>query len=227
MAVQSLEDGVLKITLHLDPEREADPFTAVPFISLLKGVAGKTPERSTVNLKWETADSLSAGIPLTGLETVLPTLQFPEQGSWSLSPSRLPYSPEYEPASPDKGEAAMAELARITGGRAETRISRVWDSLPKAANMQSLVTPLLLLSILMILVEVLERRTSFFTLLARRKAVVKNPVEVGESAPIQMDPIKAQATELTGMSEVKPQSSTGLSDAMNKARDRAGAHTKR
>ena len=47
MLTQRMAGGICRIELHLDPEREKEPFTGTPTVSILRGESGSTPLTST------------------------------------------------------------------------------------------------------------------------------------------------------------------------------------
>jgi len=231
LLTQTLIDGSLQITLHLDPEREKDPFSGLPTVSLLRGAEGKTPEKERLGMTWNSADSLQATVTLRGEETVLPTVQYSQEGAWSLTPSRLPYSPEYQPRDPSKGKETLAELAQIGNGRGGGELAGIWDALPKRQETQSLTTPLLLAALLCLLLEVLERRTSVVTLiLGRRFAGFGKSLKGSRNkSPTKVKPGgRHKPAEPKGVEEEPPPvPASGLQSAFNQARDRARSKTRR
>ena len=67
-------------------------------------------------LNWASPDVLLAELPLVGSETILPTIDIPGVGQATLAPTCMPYSPEFLPRKPGRGDAALEGLAKATGG---------------------------------------------------------------------------------------------------------------
>ncbi|MFW5693329.1 MAG: VWA domain-containing protein, partial [Thermoguttaceae bacterium] len=132
VATQEVGDGVCRVELHLDPEREAAPFQHLPELSLLSARPGEAASSRRMPMSWATADTLLAEIPLTGGETVLATVDVRELGQAALPPVCLPYSPEYVPQRPGRGPEALERLARSTGGAARVDLADIWNDIPRA-----------------------------------------------------------------------------------------------
>ena len=86
LLTQQVRDGVCVVELHLDPQRKAEPFAALPRMSILHGLPGAAPARQTLPLQWKSADLLEAAFPITGRETVLNTVEIPGQPPVTLPP---------------------------------------------------------------------------------------------------------------------------------------------
>ena len=66
LVTEELRNGVAVVQLHLDPERDGEPFNELPGLTILRGVAGSTPQAEKAALRWTSADTLEAEIPLRG-----------------------------------------------------------------------------------------------------------------------------------------------------------------
>jgi Mg-chelatase subunit ChlD len=161
--VQQLRDGVCRVDVHLDPDRDAPPFEQPPELTALIGRPGQAAESRKIGVRWSGADMLTAEIPLTGDETVLPALTIPELGSRSLAPVCLPYSPEYRPAAQGAGAQLLAAAARATGGVNRLDLGEIWQDIPRAPRLVSLAPYLLGASLVLFLLEVVERRTALLS----------------------------------------------------------------
>jgi Mg-chelatase subunit ChlD len=113
---QEIRDGACHVELHLDPRRAVDPFSGTPQVNVLHGVPGQSPGRQSFELKWSSADTLEASVPIRGNETVLATAAIPGIKPMTLSPVCLPYSPEFAADAGNRGIAALKQLAAATGG---------------------------------------------------------------------------------------------------------------
>ena len=71
MAVtQQIDNGVWKVSLLLDPERERDSLRETPEVRLIRLAEGQEPVQETLNLHWDSADSLRAEAILRGNEVI-------------------------------------------------------------------------------------------------------------------------------------------------------------
>ncbi|HOW65216.1 MAG TPA: VWA domain-containing protein [Candidatus Paceibacterota bacterium] len=165
---QEIREGSCHVELHLDPRRAADPFSGTPQVQVLHGIPGQTPARTSVDLKWSSADTLEAWIPIRGNETVLATAAVPGMKPITLSPVCLPYSPEFEAEAGDRGMDALKQLAAATGGEDRLDLAKIWNVLPTRLRRVPLAPWLLIAAMVLFLVEILQRRTSILTLAWRR-----------------------------------------------------------
>jgi Mg-chelatase subunit ChlD len=238
MAVtQEVRNGVNRIQLHLDPERKAEPFAGVPQLRTLRARPGEAPRTETVPLTWAGPDTLVAEVALEGDETALSTVSVPGQKQQPLPPVCLPYSPEFAPSptgdGEDHGRVALERLARSTGGVERVDLSGVWRDLPRRARSFPLAPWLLLAAVVLLLLEVLERRTGLVTSAAqalrpsairfrlRRRAPVAAPAPAPGSTPAAPPTaVPAAAPERKEAAPKPVESQGGLLDAMKKVRDR-------
>ncbi len=167
VATQELRDGVCRIELHLDPDREATPFREMPELTVLSARPGEAAQPRQARMTWASADSLLGEIPLSGSETVLATMSAPGLGKTTLAPMCLPYSPEYLPQKPGRGTEALRRLAAATAGRARVDLGEVWADIPRAPQWVALTPYLLLAAVTLLLLEVAERRTALLSMLGR------------------------------------------------------------
>lgn len=242
LVTQRLKAGLLEVTLHLSPDRQKDPFDTKPKIQVLRGDTGDTPTREEIPLKWSGPDTLVANLPLNGSETLLGSVSVGDALS-PLAPARLPYSPEYSPPGPDSGEPMLTELARMTQGVSRARLDSIWSDLAQVRTPYSLTPWLLMLAVLALLVEVLQRRTalvrSWLMGLAPAKgkevaASTTTPVEPPAQTPAP-EQVKVKTAAPTQAAEPAPEAPPtkpakpkrgGLSSALNKAKDRADRRLK-
>ncbi|MDD3117612.1 MAG: VWA domain-containing protein [Victivallales bacterium] len=159
LLTQEQDHGVCRIWLHLDPERRHDPFRRTPEVLLLSGAPGKAPVSSHHLMRWETPDSLVLEIPLTGGETSLATVQIENLPPQVMAPAVLPYSPEFRPAPHREYRSSLEQLCRMTGGRERIDLAAIWQNLPEHRYWINLAPWLIVAAVLLLLLEVLERRT--------------------------------------------------------------------
>ena len=187
LLTQEIRDGAGFVQLHLDPARQAEPFSSLPLVRVLHGLPGAAPAKATASLQWQNADLLEAAIPIAGRETVLNTVEIPGQQPVTLPPLCLPYSPEFAPDQPGRGAAALAQIAATTGGTERVEIPKIWSELPVKSRYVELAPWLLVLATVLFLLEILERRTGW---ISRRRgrtsgaaAVAEEEAEAPKAAP--------------------------------------------
>ncbi len=245
---QQVRDGVAFVQLHLDPDRKADPFSALPRVKTLHGLPGAAPRKETFSLQWKSADLLELVIPIDGRETVLNTVEIPGQQPVTLPPVCLPYSPEFAPEQPGRGAATLAQIATTSGGKERIELPEIWADLQSKPRFVELSPWLLVLAAILFLLEIFERRTGWIGRLLQRKPAVAP--EVGEEVsspparaklwkrPARAEVKKTKTTAIAkpdgNQSQAKPQpSATDLSsgnaslDSLRKARERANRRTNR
>lgn len=243
LLTQEIRDGECFLQLHLDPARQADPFSNLPQVRILHGLAGVAPARETLPMEWKSADLLEAAIPIAGRETVLNTVEIAGQSPVTLPPVCLPYSPEFAPDQPGRGAAALAQIAATTGGRDRVEIPKMWDDLPVKSRYVELTPWLFVLAAVLLLLEIFERRTGWVSKCFRpavRVAAEPAPVTTGEKPAERLSPkptvVPAAKTERAKPSRVptrpaaepaKAGPADATMDALRKARERAQRRTEK
>lgn len=159
LVTQEIKNGVGTVQLHLDPDRESEGFRDAPNVTTLRGKLGSKAEVEKSPLQWVDADTLALEIPLQGTETTLSTVDIAGIGKVTLPPVVLPYSPEFRPIASVEGITVLEQLAKATGGTERLDLTSVWKDLPKRPRLIDLTPWLLMATILLLLIEVLERRT--------------------------------------------------------------------
>jgi len=158
LPVQEVRDGVCRISLHLDPDRQGELFTGEPAIKVLRSQPGKSPATETYGMRWASADLLELELPLEGEETILASIALDGFQPVSLPPVCLPYSPEFVPRNPASGLEELKRIASVSGGREQIDVGKIWNELPRDWQRIPLRAALLLLAVLLFLVEIVERR---------------------------------------------------------------------
>ncbi|MCP4111245.1 MAG: VWA domain-containing protein [Desulfobacteraceae bacterium] len=159
LVTQELNKGILKIELELDPERREKRITTLPKVGILRGILGKKPLSESCTMQWSSPDTLMAEIPVRGRETVLPTLDISGIAPVTLTPSCLPYSPEFTPSRQDSGLASLRELAGTTNGKERTDLAGIWEDLPEKPQYKRIGWCLIISAIILFLLEIFHRRT--------------------------------------------------------------------
>ncbi|MGE3806608.1 MAG: hypothetical protein AB7K24_18225 [Gemmataceae bacterium] len=249
LLTQEIKDGVAVIQLHLDPARKSEPFTtSSPRVSILRGLPGQAPTSQKLALNWTGPDMLSVEVPLEGSATLLATVDVPGQQPITLPPVCLPYSPEFKPVT-EGGLTALEQLAESTGGTERVNVADIWKEMPRVSRPVSLTPWLLLAAVVIVLFEVLERRTGALTRLGvlvgawknqaaariRRGAVQPAPAAAGASASKERPVVAApspEAPKKEAPAPAQPKPAPALDqadvlDAMKAARSRARGRTDR
>ncbi|HVR41653.1 MAG TPA: VWA domain-containing protein, partial [Thermoanaerobaculia bacterium] len=164
LVTQHVDKGVCHIELQLDPERTTSPIVRLPRVTTLAGAPGGAPNVTHAEMTWRTPDELSLEIPLKSGQTYLSTVDVPGAGRVTLTPVVLPFSPELAPSEAGEGRRTLERLARATGGRERIAVADVWRDLPREKRHIPLRTYLLLAAVVLLTLEVLERRMRVFGL---------------------------------------------------------------
>jgi Mg-chelatase subunit ChlD len=203
MAVtQQIDNGVWKVSLLLDPERERDSLRETPEVRLIRLAEGQEPVQETLNLHWDSADSLRAEAMLRGNEVISGVIRSGRQQK-RLSPVCQLYGPEFAPARFRDGLAELKELASVTGGKEVIDLGQVWKSLPAKIQFRSLAEELLFLALLIFIIEVAERRTGLLAILLARLRTFAGGRQQLKVAPAATLPTAAVSSPLAGVKEKK------------------------
>jgi hypothetical protein len=246
LLTQDVKNGVARIELHLDPERDEATrlsLNELPKVATLRGVAGSKPSSEKAEMRWASADSLEIEIPLRGNETALSTVEVPGAGRITLAPVALPYSPEFKPLSGEEGQSALARLGQATGGNERVEFSGAWKDLPRLPRLVKLSPWLLMLATVLLLIEVLERHTGLISArlmpelkLGRERirdfrpaklrwSRKKKRIEIAETAPSQ--PVADQQAQPEAKQADPAAAPAAILEALRQAREQAKERTKR
>ncbi len=193
LITQELKNGTHVIKLHLDPDRQHDPFQSLPEVTTLTGQPGRKPVKSTLKMHWTSPDILTVEIPLHGQETSLATVLIEKVPPQVLSPVILPYSPEFKPQLSAVYRSSIADLAKMTGGVDRVGLAGMWDEMPEKTRMTSIARWLLLAAVIVLLLEVLERRTGL--LFKRPLSLLKRPEKAVNDIPVSSSPQTVEAAK--------------------------------
>lgn len=174
LLTQEIRNGQNVIQLHLDPERKNEPFPGLPIVTSLSSIKGEAVNTGTEKMRWVGPDTLELSIPLRDQEISLSTVEIPGRKPKNLTPVTLPYSPEHRPARTVGGFQELQRLSRTTGGKERVDLASIWKEVPRPTRMWPLTNVLLFLAMLLVLLEVLERRTSLVT---QAQHLVWNPMK--------------------------------------------------
>ncbi|MEN6458269.1 MAG: VWA domain-containing protein [Thermoguttaceae bacterium] len=243
LATQELRNGVCRVELHLDPDRETTAFSSLPELTVLSARPGESAVSRKVRMNWASADVLLAELPISGSETLLNTVSSPGIGQTTLAPVCLPYSPEYLPQTTGRGQNALEQLASSTGGRERVNLSDIWRDLPRKSRGVSLASYLLIVAIVAFLLEVLQRRTALLSVRWRAMPahwpaalrpswrLPRLSLPRGRKKTEQIGAKSSSETATTAKSPASvPEKTTdgkGFSDVLDQARQRARRRTGR
>jgi Mg-chelatase subunit ChlD len=245
LVTQETESGQSIVRVHLDPDRQRQPFDQMPKVRVLRGVLGRPPQASELPMEWADADTLEAHVALEGNETAIATVDAGSAGSVSLPPVCLPYSPEFRPIDEQVGPATLQRLARITSGTQRIAAGDIWDDLPHRPRLIDIGPWLLFVAVLLFLLEVLERRSGWLSTRGqaiRRIRLQRQPAEDKPAKPLhqrarrtasqptpspQKPDSQPKPTSKQSDKPSEPQTDTDMFDAMRRAQQRARGRTNR
>jgi Mg-chelatase subunit ChlD len=230
LLMQDVKNGLHRVRLHLDPEREGDPFAELPRVTLLHSRIGRPPDIQRTTLSWTGADMLDREAALQGRETVLATVTVPGHEPVALPPVCLPYSPEFQPVEKGRGLATLEHLARASGGKERLELAGIWQELPRHVRLVSLTPWLLSTAMVLLLLEVFERRTGLMSRRGRRggETIQQPQTRTGwfarERPRIASPPTAPPSEPIPSRREEvreRARDETAMVDALRKARERS------
>lgn len=175
---QDGQDAV--VTVELDPERpEANRSVTPELVVVPPGAEREAAVRP--EFVWTGPNSLEARFRMDRMGNYR-TLLKDARGQLSRGPAvTLPYSPEFAPrVGLPTGKEALAELAKISGGKERTDVLEVFADPPRASRTIPLLPALCILSIGLLLLEVAGRRLSLWDRLV--DLVTPEPALAGAAA---------------------------------------------
>ena len=226
LITQSVKNGLIHLELAMDPARKKDPFAEPPAISTLVWQKGTSPATTNRRFEWTSPDRLEADIPMSGDKSYLPGIVMNGKNI-QLPPSTLPYSMEF--VMDEKTPQRLVELARMTGGFERLRASQVWERIIQRKDYSDTTPFFALLSVILLLLEVAERRFQFANNLFMHVKQVQAAKAASAPAPKSTKPRKrttqsaaeppAPQEEAPAESKEPPTSTedSSLSDALKRA----------
>ncbi len=228
---QSIAAGIWKAVLHLDPEREREPFSEEPKVTVVRSFIGEDPVREELKMKWENADALSVELPMLGNESVVALVEASGDKKARLHPICPIYSQEFSPRDRSEGIKTLQQIAAISGGKEMIDVSGAWESMPRRTQLRNISDRLIFLAILLLILEVAERRMALLTLMmVAVKSRKKKPVPVmpksqeDAATPKDGSGFTAEYVQPGAKTEASDESaeSEGFSSALKDAKNKAG-----
>ena len=180
---QSLSNGVHRITLHLDPDRKADPFKKLPMLNSMTSHPGGSPVSTQLQMRWVDADTMVCEMPLKSIQTNLTTAHIEGFKPLMLAPVKLMYSPEFEPARENQRKLSISKLAAMTGGKERINLESIWQDMPVTVTTRPIAKWLIIAALLLLLLEVLEHRTAVISGYFKRNKIMSEKKDVEEKSP--------------------------------------------
>jgi Mg-chelatase subunit ChlD len=177
LITQEVRDGISHIQLHLDPERQKEPFRGLPEVRILHGNPGAIPDKQISDMSWKNADQLGIVVPIRGRETVLATVVIPGLEPQTLPPVCLPYSPEFVPDQPGRGRATLDRMADLTGGSERLDLPAIWDTLIALPQFIDVAVWLIAAGLLGFLLEIFQRRTGLLSMGGKKNVPTTEAIE--------------------------------------------------
>ena len=148
--------------------------------------------------------------------------------------SACPIHQNFKPTHTESGLATMERLAKATDGEKRINLGEIWDDLPRQPRLMSLQPWLLVAALLLLLLEILERRTGLLSMRQGRRfvAAVSQRIPRRKRAVTQAAAPRSEekTTPSTPEEPKKPEVSSdreGMLDALSQARRRASGRTGR
>jgi Mg-chelatase subunit ChlD len=235
LLIQEVQSGTYQLKLYLNPERKDQYLIDLPKVTTLHGIPGKAPKTKKNTMQFQDADTLTVEIPIAGPETALSTVEIPGLAPVTLPPVCLPYSPEYKPTEGQMGATAMMELAKATAGGERVNLTDIWNDLLRQPQMISIGHWLLLIAIVLLLLEVFERRTGLLS--SNRWKLLTDKIRIRPKIPVSEKHLKSE--KFRKVPKLEPEtppkvptsdektSAPGLLSALSKAQRSAKARTDR
>jgi Mg-chelatase subunit ChlD len=240
---QTLQKGVHRITLHLDPDRKGEPFKKLPTLLSMTSRYGLPPKSEKLRMRWDDPDTLVCETPLDSTQTNLTTVHIEGFKPKMLAPVKLMYSPEFEPYDRSGVRLSVPRLSALTGGKERANLEGIWQDMPVTVQTRPISKWLILAALIILLLEVLEHRTAVISRLfagkfakpketlepeapekapvRERKTVVKKRRKTAKTVPDKKkEPEKA--SEKTPEKSSEPSENDSMADAFRRAKRKTG-----
>ena len=233
--LQSIENGYWAAAIHLDPERDKEPFKSDPLIEVLRMNENNEQTFETIKMRRDTADSFSGGLTLKGNEVIAAMVKVDGHVK-RLHPICQPYAAEYVHDSVSDKKNILKQIADVTGGKEVINLANIWETIPIKKQKKELSFELLIAALFIFLIEIAERRLSLMTAVIKnviRKKGKKTALNVtadknvevkkNANAVSKMPSLTSNQSSQEKLDEEKKDSS--LSSIFKKAKNNAGKRT--
>ena len=238
LLTQNLFNGNCVIELHLAPNRKRD-LDDLPKVTTLFGSPGVKPESTSMQMQYKDADTLIVEFPLRGANTYLSTINVEQNKTVTMSPVCLPYSPEFKQDENSRGEFTLRRLAESTCGVERISLGEIWRDIPVRIQLIPIGRYLAIAAILLLLIEIFERRTALFSQYSNMKSRKINFTKILKATRVNLLNKKAKSTfskNVSNKNKVQfdktkttstPKREDGLIDAFAKAQKFASNRTRK
>ena len=127
LVTQKMRDGEFRAEIHLDPDREREPFARTPRLSALILTPDGKVERQSREFLRESPDRLSAVLPVPPGGIITCAVEREDAPPLPLAPAVRSISPEFSGSAPKD----ITALVRSTGGRIRGDFADIWDDMPR------------------------------------------------------------------------------------------------
>lgn len=206
LLTQEINEGICRIALHLDPDRTNVMISEKPQVNVLRGNPGQSPQTETFEMQWVSADLLELQIPLSGAETIIPSVVIDQLLPIAMPPACLKHSPEYEPKANGAGLSALERLATVGGGKERLDVDAIWNDLPRSWNWISLRPILLLMATLLFILEIVERRVGLAQLKRFKRTETSPPASSMKNKKTHSPSQKTPASPAVEQEHQEPES---------------------
>ena len=219
--------GGVRVTAVADDDNPSTLLSqaGIPLV-VIKDRPGLGTERTEIALTWDSAETLTAFVPLASDETAFLVARPPEGSPVVLPPIRLPYSAEFRRGSnPSEGKETLERLAAQTGGRALAAIDNLWSQLPTTRQYRALAPWIFLIAAMLFLFLVFARRLGWHVPWSFTRTQTPPPPKTAPpSKPVTPSPTTPAAPATPAPSTPTPSSTaSALARAKRRANGKWGA----
>lgn len=224
VARAKLSGNDLHVTLDFDPQ--APPPSGQATLVLLSGDAKVKPVE--LPMRWEDEDRQGAHFVLPGTGTWHPVVKLGDR-VFRAPPVTLPWVPEFEPAPPKEGRAALVNVAKAGAGVERLSMTGLFSEGQQSFARVPIAPFLVGFGVLMVVAEVFVRRfLSGPRLRKRAKPFAVRPA-ISTPAPTTFAPQTATSAPIEAAAPVEPPAPkpSAPKDPLAEARERARRRTQR
>jgi len=164
-AKMSLEGGEGIVTVELDPEKPP-PGVSNPMAIVIPPPRGGPAPPIKLPLEWVGPAKLEARLPVKEVGTYRAAVVMGGSKVLRTNPVTLPYAPEFAPRRGRmSGKETLKLLAKITGGKERLSMEGIFTTQGTASRAvpRDITLPLLVLLLVLVVVEIAERRLTLLT----------------------------------------------------------------